>query len=263
MIRRELAARDGAPAAWVLISQIDHAHLAGQLAEHWGAGGFAALEPHDELLWAIFHHDDGWLDWDRSPGVNPDTGVPRQFTEMEPAETLAIWTKSIDAAAARGPLEGYLVAGHFCRLGRRGTAGKEHDPQVQPFVRFLDDYEARARTWLALWQVGHEHTRTHAVAEQALDQLQFFDTFSLWFCCSESTEREVVDTPAGIDLTLAPRGPFQIRLSPWPYRVGELDLLAPGRLIPAAHYPSREALAAAPSQPITLRWKLSPESPNS
>jgi hypothetical protein len=258
MIRRELAASDGVSAAWVLISQIDHAHLAGQLAEHWGAGGFAAVEPRDQLLWAIYHHDDGWLEWDRSPGVNSETGVPRQFTEMEPAETLAIWTKSIDAAAARGPLEGYLVAGHFCRLGRRGTAGKESDPAWQPFVRFLDDYEARSREWLARWQAASP-ANTQAVALHALDALQFFDTFSLWFCCSESTEREVVETPSGVDLALSPRGPFQIRLSPWPLTVAETELTAPGRLIPAGHYDSREALVAAPSEPIVLRWKLSPE----
>jgi hypothetical protein len=257
MIRRELAAHDGAPAAWVLIPQIDHAHLAGQLAEHWGAGGFAAIAPRDELLWAIYHHDDGWREWDREPGVNTATGVPRQFTEMEPAETREIWTKSIAAAAERGPLEGYLVAGHFCRLGRRGTAGKEHDPLWQPFVQFLDDYEARSLQWLGHWQAAAA-TNTPQLALAALDQLQFFDTFSLWFCCSESTDREVVDTPASIDLTITPRGTFQVGLSPWPMTVNAIELSTAGRLIPAGHYDSRESLAKAASQSIILRWKLMP-----
>jgi len=256
MIRRELAAHDGAPAAWVLIRQIDHAHLAGQLAEVWGGGGFSPLEPADELLWAIYHHDDGWAEWDRDPGTNPSTGVPRQFMEMEPPETLAIWTKSIDAAAARGPLEGYLVAGHFCRLGRRGTAGKEHDPVWQPFVAFLDDYEQRARNWLDRWRADFPAIRTEALAEQALNQLQFFDTFSLWFCCAESTDREIAETPAGIDLAITPRSTFNIHLAPWPLRVPGLELSTPGRLLAAGHYASRAELNAAPSQEITLRWKL-------
>lgn len=257
MIRRDVAAAGGSPAAWVLINQIDHAHLAFELAKHWGAGPFAPLQPHEELLWACAHHDDGWRAWDSHPEVDPATGVPRQFMEMHPAETLDIWTKSIDAAAEQGPLEGYLVAGHFCRLGRRGTHDKQHDPAWRPFVDFLDDYEARAHTWLREWQAGGEQ-RTEAIAERALDDLQFFDTFSLWFCCSESTERETVETPAGRDLELTPRGASQVRLSPWPLSVDMLELSVPGRLVEARKYANADELAAAPSQAITLRWRLSP-----
>lgn len=258
MIRREVATSGGGSAAWVLINQIDHAQLAFELARHWGAPPFAPLEAREELLWACAHHDDGWRAWDAHPQANPTSGVPRQFLEMQPAETRDIWTKSIDAAAEQGPMEGFLVAGHFCRLGRRTTHDKRHDPEWQPFLAFLDDYEARARTWLGLWQVGHAQERTHAVAERALDQLQFFDTFSLWFCCSETTEREIVETPAGIDLELSPRGTSQIRLSPWPLSVDMLELAVPGRLIEARQYADALDLSAAPSQAITLRWRLTP-----
>ena len=257
MIRRDVAARDGTPAAWVIIAQIDHAHLAGQLAKHWGAP-FGKLEAREALLWAAFHHDDGWAAWDQNPGVDSATGVPRQFTEMNPADTLAIWTMSIDAAAAQGPLEGCLVAGHFCRLGRRATWGKEQDPAWQPFLGFLDSYEARARQWLARWQAD-DAAHSPQLAEQALDQLQFFDTFSLWFCCSESTEREIVETPFGVDLVILPRSPSQLQLEPWPFTSDSLELSVPGRMIPTGHYASRAELAAAPSQAIQLRWKLTPK----
>jgi hypothetical protein len=258
MIRREVAARDGTPAAWLIIAQIDHAHLAGQLAEHWGAAPFSSLRPRDSLLWAACHHDDGWAAWDQHPDVNPATGIPRQFTEMEPVDTRTIWTLSIDAAAARGPLEGYLVAGHFCRLGRRATAGKEHDANWQPFINFLDNYEASAQTWLADLRAT-DASHTPQLAEQALDQLQFFDTFSLWFCCSESTEREVVETPSGNDLSIVPRSSSHLHLAPWPFTADSLELSVPGRLVPAGRYASREELAAAPSQSVRLRWKLTPQ----
>jgi len=258
MIRRDVPSAGGVPAAWVLIHQIDHAHLAFVLARYWGAGPFAELNPHDALLWACAHHDDGWRAWDAHPEVDPASGVPRQFLEMHPAETRDIWMKSIDAAAEQGPMEGYLTAGHFCRLGRGATRDKQADPAWRPFLDFLDDYEARARSWLSQWRAGQEQERTPAVAEQALDQLQFFDTFSLWFCCSESTERETVETPAGIDLELTPRSASQIRLSPWPLSVDMLELAVPGRLVEARNYASADELAAAPSQAITLRWRLSP-----
>ncbi len=258
MIRRDVAAHDGTPAAWVLIDQIAHARLAFELAQHWGAAPFSRLEPRDALLWACAHHDDGWHAWDARPQVDPASGVPRQFLEMHAAETIDIWTQSIDAGAARGPLEGYLVAGHFCRLGRRGAAGKEHDPAWRPFLEFLDHYEACARDWLAVWQIGHARERTPAVAEHALDQLQFFDTFSLWFCCSDSADRETVETPADIDVEIIPRTASQIRLSPWPFTVDMLELCTPGRMVAARKYADALELAAAPSQAITLGWRLFP-----
>ena len=113
MIRRDEPA-DGAPSHWALISQVEHARLAGRLAEPWVDGPFAPLWPRDELLWAIEHHDDGWRQWEACPGVDSRTGRPRNFTEMPAAEALAIWRHSVDAAAAAFPLAGYVVAGHFC-----------------------------------------------------------------------------------------------------------------------------------------------------
>ncbi len=159
--------------------------------------------PRDELLWAIDHHDDGWHAWDQAPGVNA-AGQPRSFTEMEPDDSLAIWTRSIDAAAAAGALEGYLVAGHFCALGHRARAGKDTDPAWQHAAEFLAHYEARMSEWLARWQAANSAANTRPVAEQALRQLQFFDSFSLWFCCDEATAAETVETPAGHDFAIAP-----------------------------------------------------------
>jgi len=257
MIRRDVPAADHAPAQWVLISQIEHAHLAGRLAEHWGANGFAALEPRRELLWAIRHHDDGWQDWDRAPNVDPARRVPRAFTEMEIADSLAIWTGSINAAAAAGTLEAYLVAGHFCALAQRASAWHDDaDPGWADVKKFVADYDARRQQWLADWQRDDPRAHTRAVAETALAQLQFFDSLSLWFCCAEPSGTEVAPTPAGPELTLAPRGAGRVVLSPWPLTVGQLNLEVAGRTVPAGNYPSREALAAAPSQPVNLRFEL-------
>ena len=55
MIRRDATLPDGSP-AWVLVSQVDHAHLAGELAEGWRDGLPAA----SVLLPTIYRHDDGW-----------------------------------------------------------------------------------------------------------------------------------------------------------------------------------------------------------
>jgi hypothetical protein len=260
MIRRDLPAGDGAPKRWALISQIDHARLAGRLAEHWGAGGFAPLSPREELLWAIAHHDDGWKAWETAPQVDPATGVPRSFTEMEIDDSIAIWSASIDGAARAGNLQGYVVAGHFCALARRAAAWKKADPAWPRAEAFIAAYEGRMEEWLADWQKQNRPANTPAIARRALAYLQFFDSLSLWFCCAEATEPDTVETPDGPELTLAPETSELVRLSPWPLAVEQLDLEIAGRIVPAGRYGSSELLAAAASQTVLLRWELRPAS---
>src|SRR5690242_18324673 len=86
--------------SWLLIPQIEHARLAGRLAENWGAAPFGTLPARDELIVAVEHHDDGWADWDRRPAVDAERGTPIEFTEMPLADALGIWRQSIDIAAA-------------------------------------------------------------------------------------------------------------------------------------------------------------------
>ncbi|MEX0978572.1 MAG: DUF3891 family protein [Pirellulales bacterium] len=259
MIRRDVPALGGKPAAWMLIPQIEHAHLAGRLAEHWGAGGFAPLEPMAELLWAVFHHDDGWRAWDDAPGVDPARGVPRAFTEMEIDDSLAIWSGSTEIAHAAGNLQGYVVAGHFCALARRGAAWRKADRAWPRVERFLAHYEGQMMPqWLAAWQSEDPRTNTLAIAAAGLAHLQFFDSLSLWFCCAEATTPDTVTTPSGGELLLDPRGAGRFWVSPWPFAVEELNLEVAGRMISVGHYPSREALAAAPAQPALPHFQLQP-----
>lgn len=258
MIRRDLPGDGRSAPRYLLIPQIEHAQLAGSLAQHWGGGQFAPLEPQDELLWAIVHHDDGWRRWDESPGIDPQRGVPRSFTEMEIDDALAIWSTSIDGAAIAGPLRGYLVGGHFCALARRSATWRKDDPSQPRAQTFVDDYEARMQSWLATWQSVDPAGNTAATAKRALAQLQFFDLLSLWFCCAEASGPDSVATPAGPELTLTPESPQRLRLSPWPFVVGRVNLEVAGRIVPEGPYASRAELAAAPAEPVILRWELQP-----
>ena len=90
MIRRDYQDTDGT-ACWLLVTQPEHARLAGELAEHWGAGTVAPLVSPAELLPAVYHHDDGWSDWEQHPTLDPEHGRPRSFTEMPLERSLEIW----------------------------------------------------------------------------------------------------------------------------------------------------------------------------
>jgi Protein of unknown function (DUF3891) len=228
---------------------------------HWGAGGFVPLEPREELLWAVVHHDDGWRQWDRAPEVDPTTGIPRSFTEMRVDDSLAIWAGSIDGAGLAGPLQGYLVAGHFCALARRAAAWRQGEPDWPQAEQFVSRYESKMDAWLEAWQRVDRRRNTARNAQRALEQLQFFDLLSLWFCCAEATGPDVVPTPGDGELTISPQDSHCLRLAPWPLRVGALNLEIPGRIVPVGRYDSRELLAAAPSQPVLLHWDLLPAEP--
>jgi hypothetical protein len=246
MIRREALAGD----EWLLISQIDHARLAGDLAAAWGAPPFAPLVPRDELLWAIYHHDDGWHAWEQSPDVDPKTGRPRSFTEMEIDDSLAIWGASIDPAFEVGPLEGYAVAGHFCALARRVAAWKSSDPRwpaVNDFLAHNDRLMNQAR------QHFPEEVASHAVT-----WLQFFDALSLWLCCAPATEPDRAEPPGGPELTLSPLAAEAIRIAPWPFTVPAVNLEVPARAVPAHPYRDRAELASAAAHTVRIRWDFLP-----
>ena len=87
--------RDGEP-GWILISQVDHAHLAARMADVWGNEQVSALPWPELLVPAIRDHDEGWRDWERLPDIDPETLWPRNFTEMPPLESARIWSHSIE-----------------------------------------------------------------------------------------------------------------------------------------------------------------------
>ena len=107
MIRREAGEN------WLLISQVDHAHLAAEMATAWET---PALPEPDGLLPAIRDHDEGWREWERLPDIDPQTGLPRNFTEMPASEAVRIWSRSIET----------------CRRGRHSIVDS-----VDAFRRFL------------------------------------------------------------------------------------------------------------------------------
>ena len=110
MIRRD----DGDD--WLLISQVEHARLAGEIAAAWGNSAVPAL-PHPEwLISAVRDHDEGWRAWELAPRIDPSTGRPRDFTEMPIGDSLVIWRTSIERAVEMSDLGGFAVAGHFRAL---------------------------------------------------------------------------------------------------------------------------------------------------
>ena len=75
MIRREIELSEGEK-LWLLVSQVDHAHMSGELTRN------DREEFSSEVVEAIKHHDDGWKTWESSPHINSAIGGPYSFLEM-------------------------------------------------------------------------------------------------------------------------------------------------------------------------------------
>ena len=63
----------------VMITQNDHAKLAGLLAAHWGNREFERPRPYTSMMRAAQYHDGGWLRYETNP--HPRSGH-RQEPEL-------------------------------------------------------------------------------------------------------------------------------------------------------------------------------------
>lgn len=103
-------------AAIVAIPQPSHAWLAGQIIRAWGNAAFGQVTPREEVCLAAEQHDIGWLPWEREPTLNPATGRPHSFRELDIAVHTAIWRQGTDMALALGRYTALLVSLHGSSL---------------------------------------------------------------------------------------------------------------------------------------------------
>jgi hypothetical protein len=194
MIVREVQFADGPP-QWLLISQVEHARLSGELAKRcltkFGDANPALGQVREELLQAIIHHDDGWAEWEAAPRFDPKSGKPLSFMELPLAEALDVWNGSIESANRFGDLAPWVVAGHFsallCTIGSHSQ-----EPAARDWLRHIAE---KRSLWFTQWRARHEALHTVALAGEALKWLQLFDILSLWPCSQYPVPGEIIRKP--------------------------------------------------------------------
>ncbi len=266
MIRREVRFADGVP-QWLLISQVEHARLSGELAQRcitrFGEPINSLDHVRQELLQAIFHHDDGWLEWETEPRLDPELGRPLSFLELPLGESLEIWERSIQAASEVSDLAAWVVAGHFSALHARHAVDKSAR-------EWLREVAARRSTWFASWHSGDESLHTAEVAGEALRWLQLFDILSLWPCSQYPVVgeqappwpepfRTAEDWLLVREIRPASESsfgkPFRIVFDPWPFVNYEVHVKVEAYVVPTKHYASARELLAA-RVPFVAEWEL-------
>ncbi len=243
---------------WLLISQRDHARLAGEIAAVWGNNSFPMLPRPDWLVPVVARHDDGWRMWERAPQIDPDSGRPRDFTEMPMDEATAIWRESL-ACCGSVPMGRLWVSRHFQHLAEKARESRKDVPEdIEAIDLFLEqqggvqEQEASA----TLHVIGK--TVFTQLADIGYRYLQFFDRLSLWICCAAQhfSEGFTVPNTGTVRFTPGPDGRF--RVEPFPLSVEQLELSASAKRIPARRFDDdsafRTALSSAPRE--WLRWTI-------
>ncbi len=241
---------------WLFVAQTEHAALASYLACHWANFPGLSAAAREQLLVAILTHDNGWDAWEAQPEFDPVRGRPYQFTEMPGATALPIWTASIDACEALGPLAGYACSGHFSAMLEHHREHLTATGDQKRAAKFLQAEEVRRERCARSWSGSPEELTL------AVGYLQAFDAISLWFCCAPRTEPAEFAVPRQGDKTFrfTPDADNRelISIAPWPLSVEEAALSLEADLTPAARYKSWAALQDARQERSLLEWTLVP-----
>jgi hypothetical protein len=123
--------------SFLLITQPDHAHLAGEILSLWRAGGLPDNPRRDDLLFAAREHDNGWREADAAPRWDAERGRPHDFLTLPARERIEVWERGVCRFAAERPYASLLIARHALNLfgGRRGEEGWDR------LLDFLEDFE--------------------------------------------------------------------------------------------------------------------------
>ncbi len=160
-----------------LIEQHQHALLCSALAQAWRtSNGLGRLD--FVTLLAAGLHDLPWVEPDRDPLWNPESGWFHDFISYPMQERAALYTRGIDALESLEPHVALLTSRHY--LGLLGKKAPEHFKYYE---------KSRQERLLKASDTFYEDR----VLEHALKWLRFLDAFSLFLCMTppgvESTDR--------------------------------------------------------------------------
>lgn len=234
-----------------LVTQPDHAELAGTFARHWGSERFREPEPRGAVLTATDLHDDGWISYDRHPCLN-SAGKPIGFTEVPPTTWIQLYDDGINAVIEIDSYAGLLVSMHGTGLRRRryGLSPSWTDTPA-PFEGFVEDQEAEQRELIKrmlehgdnritrtdhqvvsrLHAKGHVDDPNDSLVWTNYKLLQAWDSLSLAFCTSVTgpTNQRISNVPRqprGDDVTLVvkPQGNTRFSIDPYPFKAQPLNI---------------------------------------
>lgn len=252
---------------WLLITQHDHAVLAGELASHVGNEHFAPANPYEQTVTGVRLHDCGWPTHDDAPTIN-ERGDPLDVFEAPRDIAIKAWTTSAERAAEKDPYAGILTSLHVLALSvmaidsdsahpswsfedpvARATVVKFQHRQIEFQERLRQRLGLRTETPTATKQPKESLQRAEDQLKSNVRLLQVMDLLSLGLCC---TAPPVEQTPElfrqpggdGERITMRRAGD-ELHISAWPFDVSEIQLQIPVCKVPNRTYANDADLRSA------------------
>lgn len=233
-----------------VMTMAEHTAFAGLLAEHFGNADFESLEPREEILYLVAHHDAGWKDIDALALRDPNTGLPYHLVQTPLDLILQTSAASPEFNAGHHAYCGLLSSMHSWGLynGRYGLSEKHLIDALPNDKRgaaadMLAREERRQAELIATLRGNTETERWVARPRLMCNYrlLQFFDTLALYFhCVGEGLRDESAfeHVPRGLHedttITVTPLGGGVYRLQPYPFDEPQLHLTFSGRELSAS-----------------------------
>jgi hypothetical protein len=263
--------------AVVAIPQPSHAWLSGQAMRAWGNAQFDAVAPFEDVCLGAEQHDIGWLTWEQEPTLNPASGRPHSFREMDVGRHTRLWSEGSRMALSFGRYPALLVSLHGSGLYRNFdavTAGLSAASIVREFL----DREATLQQRLIASLGAEPHYAPHVVPN-ALQRnrrlVSAVDRLSIAVCTAlrdaavradapdEAWVRDVPTAGATADLHIRAidGDPDRLAVSPWPFADRSLTVTCEGFELPRARFEDQHAMldALRSARRVSVSAELTPD----
>jgi hypothetical protein len=258
----------------VVIRQTDHAILSGFFAREWGNDVFQRPEPFASFCLAAAEHDNGWQEWEMTPGVDPKSFTPYSFMSVPTDEHVLLYQRGIDRVVRSDLYAGLLVASHCTGLYDRAKATmpgysakyvkSQEQQHANDFVQRLRLQQLRLKVDLRNDPATKELTDEKLITAN-IQRLAALDRLSLYFCLGADHDTTIEGVPMNgngeeADWELRAAGGNEFTLDPYPFRREPLEFALLARRIPRRRYMDdadlQTVLAAAPF--FQLKFRLRP-----
>jgi len=209
----------------LLITQPDHASLAAQIMAKWRRDDLPDSPLRSVILDATREHDDGWIEPDRAPIVDPATGRLLDFINAPAPVRQGIWPRSVERLHDT-PYAAALVAEHALSV-------YEHYRDRPAWAGFFASMEEMRDGALAA-----AAPRTLADLRRDYFFVRMGDLASLAFCNAWREPQKL----ARYELRLEGR---ELRFAPDPFAGARVEVSVMARRLPNRPYTSSADAAAA------------------
>ncbi|WML26401.1 DUF3891 family protein [Neobacillus sp. OS1-33] len=169
--------------SYFMVTQNDHAKIAGDIARNCKDDYFFDLTRTQEVQLAIQEHDRGWIDLDTSPVWNDKTEKPYSFIDYPIVLKISFYKKGLNEVEKMSKYAGLLCSLHYSSFIQDPT-----EPEVREFLN--EEKQRQEQLLKELQIVGNE--KMNETLMYHLDLLKFCDYLSLYICLNEPGDNKKI-----------------------------------------------------------------------